>query len=170
MEATVERLETTDVSIPPSFAFLPPDAQHRHVSGAVEGGQEGREGQNASKRAGGDLGKGNEDAGDAGRGNNSDAGKGNSSDAGRGNNDAGRGNNDAGRGKLQGLQLSSVKVVQKMGGSMRSFVEFAQTLRSAGTLVAFALVERPEVRLLLLEVSASPRPHLRLLTLCPAAY
>ena len=163
MEATVERLETTDVSIPPSFAFLPPDAEHRHVSGAVEGGQEGREGQNASKRAGGDLGTGNEDAGDAGRGNNSDAGKGNSSDA-------GRGNNDAGRGKLQGLQLSSVKVVQKMGGSMRSFVEFAQTLRSAGTLVAFALVERPEVRLLHLEVSACPRPHHRLLTLCPAAY
>ncbi len=117
MEATIERLEITDVSIPPSFALVPALAEQRDVSGGVEGDTEGEQkGLLAAdaNRSPGEL---------------------------------------LGKGTLQGLQLSSGKVVEKLGGKTRSFALFAQALRSTGHLVHFALVERPEVRLLLLEVA-----------------
>ena len=114
MAATIERLETTDVSLPPSFALMTGDGERADMGGAVAGATKGH-----------------------------DPGE-----------DAHNGGEQVRKGKLQGLQLSTAKVVQQIGGNVRSFADFAQAIRSAGDLVEFAVVERPEVRLLLLEVCA----------------
>jgi hypothetical protein len=139
MEATVETLQTTDVSIPPSFAspaLQPLLQQQEHEQEKVEQQQQ------EEATSGGALGEEHVNSGPVGvrkvRGSEE-----------RG--ERGGGEEDVHAGKLQGLHLAAGKVVQQLSSKVHSFAQFEKAVRASGVLVEFARVERPEIRLLLLE-------------------